>query len=1485
MKKTLLLLSLILCAVYGFSQTAVFYENFELPSGADSVASSGNPGWTINSTLASEGTQSYHSGLAPNSSSSFTTNKFVTTGSFNVLLSFDQIAKVSFFDEAIIEVSIDSVTWVHMTSSFVTYLGGGDFSNDKFTATSYLSDWDPGNASAVPTNSWWKTELFDISAIAADQPEFWLRFTVTDNDGDGSGGNYGWLVDDVKVITSTCELIPPTITYNAPVLQGAVSGTGPYNISVDIFDLSGVMDATLTYTLNSVAQTPILMTNTTASTYEANIPGASVGDIICYQVTATDNSGCNNTATEPSSPNCFTVTSTPSTIDIGTGTLTNTGTTYPAPYGNWYWGARHQMLITAAEMQAAGATQAVNIQSLAFDVVTPGGAPLQNFEIKIGHTTQTDMTSWVPQSQLTSVFVTSVYNDVTGWNVHTFSTPFAWNGTDNIVVETCFNNNSFTTNAEHHLSVTPGIYTRWYRADAAGVCANTGQTGTSNERPNMRLEVAPPQPFDAGVVQILQPGGVAAAGQSLPVEVVIRNFGLNPINNFDIEYTVNGAPGGTLTINTPIAPSATDTVTMVNFTVPSGNFTICAYSSLSGDGWLQNDTVCKNIFGIPSYNLSYTTDFDGTTDWYAQPTTGQTVWQLGTPTFGATNSSLSAPNAWDVNLNSAYGPNATAYLYSPIFNIVNGMNARLSFWQNRNTQLDQDGFRLEYTLDGGNTWSTLGTSTSQDAINWYNTTNLTSSNEPGWTGSSTGWVQSLFYLSSTFDNQQVQFRFVFNSNGFTQLDGVSIDDFSIEEASALDAGVKRVISPTIHQAGASVPATVVVKNYGLNTITSFDITYDIGAGPVMPALTWNIPLAPGDSVTVPIGNLTVPSGSFNFCAFVTLVSDGNISNDTLCSPALGVPTISVTSTSTFFDDYDATNVGWSTSTGAVTTTIWELGTPAFGQTNSAYSTPNSWDINLSTGYEADAEAYLVSPYFDFSTAVSPVLSFYQNRSSQLNNDGFRIQYSINNGAWQNLGGVGSGTNWYNTTNLSSSNTSGWSGSSNGWILSSLNLPSAFNNQPLVQFRFVFTSNGFTNGDGVSIDNFEIFVPVSLSAATQNISLSNVLLLPGASQTVQAQIKNKGTSALQNVNITLAVDGNPIVTDNISFTPPLPGFPNNVQVYSHIFTQPWIATPGAHTISVFTTSPNASADQNPSDDTTYLSVTVFDSTGTPYCNDFEGSQPQWVALNAYSYSTSSKWELGMPAQTILNSTFNGSNAWMTDLNANYGPRDSSGLFSPVFGMTAGQCYKVNFQHIFSTELFQDGGTMEYSIDGTATWNALGSYNQPNWYNTQYIAALGNNPPRPGWSGQASGWQLAENFIGFSTPQNIIFRFRFSSDMTLFDEGWAIDQFCFEEDPANQCVLITDITQLDAPSGLVLDQNYPNPAGNSTVISYILPERGDVSLTLINVLGQEVKVLQSGIQNSGPHSVEVDLKDIEAGIYYYMLNYNDGEIMVKKMVVTK
>jgi hypothetical protein len=173
---------------------------------------------------------------------------------------------------------------------------------------------------------------------------------------------------------------------------------------------------------------------------------------------------------------------------VGAGTLTNSSTTYPAPYGNWYGGAKHQFLFTASELQLAGLT-AGNINSLAFDAVNLNSTnPLNGFQISMGTTTITSITAF-QTTPLTNCYSTVAYTPSLGINTHTFSTIFNWNGIDNIIVETCFNDTSnFSSNVSFNSSLLPFTASVWYSADLdPAVCSSSVITSSSTRRPNMRF--------------------------------------------------------------------------------------------------------------------------------------------------------------------------------------------------------------------------------------------------------------------------------------------------------------------------------------------------------------------------------------------------------------------------------------------------------------------------------------------------------------------------------------------------------------------------------------------------------------------------------------------------------------------------------------------------------------------------------------------------------------------------------------------------------------------------------------------------------------------------------------------------------------------------------------------------------------------------------------------------------------------------------------
>jgi hypothetical protein len=83
---------------------------------------------------------------------------------------------------------------------------------------------------------------------------------------------------------------------------------------------------------------------------------------------------------------------------------------------------------------------------------------------------------------------------------------------------------------------------------------------------------------------------------------------------------------------------------------------------------------------------------------------------------------------------------------------------------------------------------------------------------------------------------------------------------------------------------------------------------------------------------------------------------------------------------------------------------------------------------------------------------------------------------------------------------------------------------------------------------------------------------------------------------------------------------------------------------------------------------------------------------------------------------------------------------------------------------------------------------------------------------------------------------------------------------------------------------LAQNEPNPVQNATKIDFALNAKGNVSLTLFDLLGNPVKTLVSEDLASGYYSIPVETADLPDGIYFYVFTMN-GASRSMKMVVNR
>ena len=82
-------------------------------------------------------------------------------------------------------------------------------------------------------------------------------------------------------------------------------------------------------------------------------------------------------------------------------------------------------------------------------------------------------------------------------------------------------------------------------------------------------------------------------------------------------------------------------------------------------------------------------------------------------------------------------------------------------------------------------------------------------------------------------------------------------------------------------------------------------------------------------------------------------------------------------------------------------------------------------------------------------------------------------------------------------------------------------------------------------------------------------------------------------------------------------------------------------------------------------------------------------------------------------------------------------------------------------------------------------------------------------------------------------------------------------------------------------------YPNPATNSAFISYNLPDKTHMEITIWDYTGNEVEKVYNGFQNKGEQNIELFLKDklFSDGIYFVTINANYEYHAVLKLNILK
>jgi gliding motility-associated-like protein len=192
----------------------------------------------------------------------------------------------------------------------------------------------------------------------------------------------------------------------------------------------------------------------------------------------------------------------------------------------------------------------------------------------------------------------------------------------------------------------------------------------------------------------------------------------------------------------------------------------------------------------------------GTAGWNSGGTNNDWAW--GSPSKTVITGAGDGTKCWITGglTVSFYNYGERSWLESPCYDFSSLSKPFLSFLLFWDTEYIYDGANLQYSIDGGSTWTTLGSANDPATCgeqNWYNYNRINGitqfGNAAGWCGtvaSSSGscrggsgsgeWKRAAKCLSFLAGEAQVKFRFTFGS-GTTcnDFDGFAFDDFTITE--------------------------------------------------------------------------------------------------------------------------------------------------------------------------------------------------------------------------------------------------------------------------------------------------------------------------------------------------------------------------------------------------------------------------------------------------------------------------------------------------------------------------------------------------------------------------------------------------------------------------------------------------------------------------------------------------------------------------------
>ncbi|MCZ7606421.1 MAG: choice-of-anchor D domain-containing protein [Planctomycetota bacterium] len=505
------------------------------------------------------------------------------------------------------------------------------------------------------------------------------------------------------------------------------------------------------------------------------------------------------------------------TVEVLTGQTETSYTGTGNEFNTWWHDCRTESLYLASELMAAGAPGAAPISAIAFKCSELPGKNLENLRIRIKHTTATSVTTgW--QTGFTQVYgpttlAPSAFT-VGGWYTFTFTTPFMWDGSSNLVIDYTIDGTSYVTGGGAYRRELSTARSKYGYSDSGYSWDFSGMTSyTRNNVPSMRIT------FDG--LSITTPSNLPTAAEQTAYSTNIQaTMGTTPYTWSFISGTL--PPGLSLAqVGNAYNLSGTpNSGTAGNYT-----FTVRVTDAVS-------DTYQKQMsvyVAPPPAAMPFTDDFSTDKGW--QVTGG---WSRGTAVAYSVTGSATGPNRSEPGTDNtstadnmiighnrgadyANGMGASEWAVSPPVNCTGVTNVRLKFYRWLGVSPNDE--CIVQVTNNGSTWTNVYVPASGSTVN------------------DTAWTLVYYDISAVAaGNPVVQVRFgVGPTDGSIQNVGWCIDDFTIEEPGpdmeVREGGVSGTVITDNEAVGGqrdfgqvnvstqSNPLTIAVSNMGPNSIS------------------------------------------------------------------------------------------------------------------------------------------------------------------------------------------------------------------------------------------------------------------------------------------------------------------------------------------------------------------------------------------------------------------------------------------------------------------------------------------------------------------------------------------------------------------------------------------------------------------------------------------------------------------------------------------